>query len=76
MVVTNDLPHFSTVEWHSKFQLNDYSICSSIQNMAILEVFRSKYYLSWAVDHNVWFLRFLKSSRSESRFVGPAPSTT
>ena len=37
--------------------------------MAILEVFRFKYYLSLAVDHNVWLLPFLQSSRSESRFV-------
>ena len=68
-MVTNELPPFSTEEWQSKFRLNHYSTCSSSQSMALLEVFNFKYYLSLAVDHNVWLLRFPKSSRSESRSV-------
>ena len=68
-MVTNELLCFSTEGWYYNFQLNDYSICSSIQSLATLGVFRFKCYPSLAVDHNVWLLRFLKSSPSESRFV-------
>ena len=60
---------FSTKEWRFNLRLNHYITCSSSQSMPILEVFSFKYYLSLAVDHNVWLLRFPKSSHSESRSV-------